>query len=72
MSDVLHYSLMLTVNSKTVFNTTIAANITAVDIFGIFSGISRAFFTDYSLRIAAVNNIGPSGFTEPVSVGETM
>ena len=72
MSEVLLYSLTLTVNSTTVFNATVAADITTVDIFGIFSRISRAFFTNYSLRIAAVNNIRLSGFTEPVSVGETM
>ena len=72
MSDILHYSLMLTVNSTTVFNTTITADITAVDIFRSFPNVSRAMFTDYSLSVAAVNNIGPSSFTEPVSVGEAM
>ena len=72
MSEILHYSLMLTVNSTTMFNTTVAANITAVDIFMTFSDVSRAMFTDYSLSVAAVNSIGLSSFTEPMSIGEAM
>ena len=72
MSEILNYNLMLTVNSTTVFNSTVAADITTVNIFRIFSDASRAMFTDYSLSVAAVNSIGPSSFTAPVSVSKAV
>ena len=71
MTDILNYNLTLTVNS-TVFNTTVPADSTAVDIFAVFQNVDRTAFTNYSLSVAAVNSIGSSSFTRPVSVGKAQ
>ena len=70
MTEILNYSLKLTINSTEVFNTTVSINNTMVDIFVTFPTVSRATFTIYTLSVAAINSFGPSSFTNPVSVGE--
>jgi len=70
MTAVHNYNLTLTVNSTTVFTTTVPASDTTVDIFVAFPAVSRAVFTNYTLSVAAINLVGPSSFTSPVSIGE--
>ena len=71
MTEIQSYIMTLTINSVE-FNTIVPVDntICMVDIFTVFPTVNRTAFTNYSLSVAAINSVGQSSFTQPVSVGE--
>ena len=69
MTAIQNYNLTLTVNS-TEYNAIVPVDNTTVDIFAVFPTVNRTTFTNYSLSVAAINSVGQSSYTQPVSVGE--
>ena len=72
MSTIERYSLVVTVNGTSSFNTTVPASTTSVNIFETFPNISQRQYTTYSLRVASIGSIGQSNLTDPVSIGKNL
>ena len=72
MTEITQYVLEVTVNeSLQVFTTFVPANTTMVDVFSSSpNNTRRERYTNYSLRVAAMNSVGRGEFTESLSIGE--
>ena len=66
MTEVEEYNLMLYVNGSLQATTNVSADATMVDIFSVFGAnmVDRERYTNYSLRVAAINSAGIGGFSE--------
>ena len=68
-TTVEQYLLAVTVNGSSSLNTTMPANTTSASIFEVFPNIVQRRYTTYSLRVASIDDVGQSYFTDPVSIG---
>ena len=66
MTEVEQYNLALYINETLEATTNVSADTTMVDIFSVFapSMVDRERYTNYSLRVAAINSAGMGEFSE--------
>jgi len=66
MTEVDEYNLTLYVNGSLQATTNVLSDTTMVDIFSVFApnSVDRERYTNYLLKVAAINSAGMGGFSE--------
>jgi len=69
MTELEEYNLTLYINESLQVTTNVSADTTVVDIYSVF-GVNIERYTNYSLRIAAINSAGMGEFNKSDVLGE--